>query len=234
MSPLHAAHASAQLHQLHQRTLTAEDLGEVLALHLRCTHGLAQGLVRSESLQSLQRLLDCSQFLGLFHESQLVAYSVLQQALEPHEKLPPHIAADVLRPQLSLSGMAVAPKWRGLGLQRRLIMQRIALAPSQALLFSTAAPGNWYSWNNLLACGFHTRELSDQYDGYEGHWRYLMVLEPLPKSALYPDLSQELHMLDIKRQQALLGQGWRGAQPGHSPEYMRYVPIPGLKREVAA
>lgn len=231
MSLHHIAQASAQLYQ---RALSVEDLDEVLALHLRSTQGLAQGLVRPESLSSLQRLLERSQFLGLFHKSQLVAYSVLQQKLEAHEKLPPHIAADALRPQLSLNGMAVAPEWRGLGLQRRLIMQRMDLAPSQALLFSTAAPGNWYSWNNLLACGFHTRELSSQYAGYEGHWRYLMVLEALPHDALYPDLSQELHMLDIKRQQSLLAQGWRGAQPGHGPEYMRYVPIPARKREAAA
>lgn len=231
MSLHHTAQTSAQLYQ---RALSVEDLDEVLALHLRSTQGLAQGLVRPESLSSLQRLLERSQFLGLFHKSQLVAYSVLQQTLETHEKLPSHIAADALRPQLSLNGMAVAPEWRGLGLQRRLIMQRMDLAPSQALLFSTAAPGNWYSWNNLLACGFHTRELSAQYAGYEGHWRYLMVLEALPHDALYPDLSQELHMLDIKRQQSLLAQGWRGAQPGHGPEYMRYVPIPARNREAAA
>lgn len=206
---------------LAQRELTACDLESVLALHLRCTQNLSEGLVRKETLSSLQNLLQCSHIIGLFDQSELVAYSVLQRELPVHEKLPPSIATDPQRPQLMLSGISVAPEWRGLGLQRRLIMQRMAMAPPQALLFSTAAPTNWHSWNNLLACGFHVRGITEQYGG---HLRYLLVLEPLPDHALYPDLSKEIHALDIKRQQELLSHGWRGVQPGHTLEYMRYVP----------
>lgn len=206
---------------LAQRELTPADLESVLALHLRCTQNLSEGLVRKETLSSLQNLQQCSQIIGLFDQSELVAYSVLQHELAAHEKLPPSIATDPLRPQLMLSGISVAPELRGLGLQRRLIMQRMAMAPPQALLFSTAAPTNWHSWNNLLACGFHVRGITEKYGG---NLRYLLVQEPLPGHALYPDLSKEVHALDIKRQQELLSQGWRGAQPGDTLEYMRYVP----------
>lgn len=206
---------------LAQRELTSADLESVLALHLRCTQNLREGMVRKETLSALQSLLQFSCIIGLFDQSELVAYGVLQHDLPAHEKLPPAIATDPQRQQLMLSGISVAPEWRGLGLQRRLIMQRMAMAPPQALLFSTAAPANWHSWNNLLACGFHVRGITESYDG---HLRYLLVLEPLPEHALYPDLSKEIHALDIKRQQELLSQGWRGAQPGYALEYMRYVP----------
>lgn len=208
-----------------QRELTAADLQSVLALHLRCTQNWSETLVRKESLASLQSLLLRSHMTGLFDQDELVAYSVLQHDLQAHEALPLSIAVDPQRPQLMLSGISVAPEWQGLGLQRRLIMQRMSQAGPQCLLFSTAAPANWHSWNNLLACGFHVRDIGHQYSGhYGGHLRYLMVLEPLPEHALYPDFSKEIHALDIKRQQELLSQGWRGAQPGHSIEYMRYVP----------
>lgn len=217
MSPMTLPPSSS----LSQRELTTADLGDVLALHLRCTQHLDKGLVRRETLPSFQSLLQCSRFIGLFEQTRLVAYAVLQHELQVHEKLPPELAAEPQRPQRLLSGMAVAPEWRGQGLQRRLIMQRIAMAEPQALLFSTAAPGNWHSWNNLLACGFHVRGITERYGG---HLRYLMVLETLPEHALYPDLSQEVHALNLKRQRELLSQDWRGAQPGHHLEYMRYVP----------
>ncbi|QXZ09127.1 hypothetical protein KUF54_14010 [Comamonas sp. Y33R10-2] len=206
---------------LAQRELTASDLESALALHLRCTQNWSETLVRKESLASLQSLLLRSHMSGLFDQDELVAYSVLQHDLQEHQELPPSIAVDPQRPQLMLAGVSVAPEWQGLGLQRRLIMQRMSQAGPQCLLFSTAAPANWHSWNNLLACGFHVRDIGEHYGG---HLRYLMVLEPLPEHALYPDFSKEIHALDIKRQQELLSQGWRGAQPGHSIEYMRYVP----------
>lgn len=207
--------------QLAQRELTDADLEQVLALHMRCTEHLGPDLVRHETLESLRQLLQRGRFLGMFEQQELVAYGVLLQELQVHEKLPIRIAPDTQRPQAMLAGMAVAPHWRGQGLQRRLIMQRMALVPTHTLVFSTAAPANWYSWNNLLDCGFHVRDITAQYGE---HIRYLLVQEPLPTHALYPDLSKEFHALDLQRQLRLLELGWRGAQPGHRPEYLRYVP----------
>lgn len=207
---------------LTQRELGLDDLNMVHALHLRSTVGLGNDMVRNETRESLQQLMQKSRVLGLFHGNELVAYGVLQHQLEDDELLPESLAPDPARPQLALAGISVSPQWRGHSLQRRLIMQRIAMAPANALLFSTAAPANHYSWNNLLECGFHVRDISLRYGG---QMRYLMVLEPLPDYALYPDLSKEFHALDIKRQHQLLRQGWRGAQPGHSAEYLRYIPV---------
>ena len=206
---------------LAQRKLSTEDLGQVLALHQLCTHGLSDDIVRRESMASLQDLMQRGRFIGLFDQEQLIAYGVLLHKLLAHERLPESIAPDAQRPQLLLSGISVSPAWRGHGLQRRLIMQRMAMAPENAVLFSTAAPANRHSWNNLLECGFHVRAITDQYCG---HTRYLMVAEPLPAYSMYPDLSKEFHALDLKRQQEAISQGWRGAQPGHTPEFLRYVP----------
>lgn len=216
------AQASLSPADLLQRELSISELNIIHALHLRSTVGLGNDMVRNETRASLQQLLQKSRVTGLFHGDELVAYGVLQHQLPPEERLPESLAADPARPQLALAGISVSPQWRGHSLQRRLIMQRIAMAPANALLFSTAAPANHYSWNNLLECGFHVRDISLRYGG---QMRYLMVLEPLPDYALYPDLSKEFHALDIKRQHQLLLQGWRGAQPGHSPEYLRYIPV---------
>ena len=205
-----------------QRELTIADLPAALALHLECTQGLTNELVRKESLESMQALLGRGSIIGLFDLQKLVAYGVLLLDLLDNERLPAHIATDSQRPQAVLSGVTVSPTWRGHGLQRRLIMLRVAMAPANALLSSTAAPANWYSWNNLLDCGFHVRAITQCYGG---HTRYLMVQEPLPSHALYPDLSKEFHALDLKRQHDLIEQDWRGAQPGHSPEFLRYVPV---------
>ena len=207
---------------LQQRMLDVSDAARIHALHLRSTVGLGNDMVRNETRESMEALLHKSMATGLFYQDELVAYGVLQYALAPDERLPEHLVADASRPQLALAGISVSPEWRGRALQRRLIMQRIAMAPPGALLFSTAAPANFYSWNNLLECGFHARDISLLFGG---QMRYLMVLEPLPETALYPDLSKELHALDIKRQQQLLQEGWRGAQPGHRTEYLRYVPV---------
>ena len=212
---------SLRPNHLAQRELTPEDLPQVLALHQLCTQGLSDDFVRKETMASLQSLMQRGQFIGLFDQQQLVAYGVLLNNLQPHERLPESIAPDSQRPQSLLCGISVAPAWRGHGLQRRLIMQRLSMASADALVFSTAAPANWYSWNNLLECGFHVRAITDQYGG---HTRFLMVAEPLPAYALYPDLSKEFHGQDLKRQQEALSEGWRGAQPGHTPEFLRYVP----------
>ena len=216
------AQASLSPADLLQRELSISELNIIHALHLRSTVGLGNDMVRNETRASLQQLLQKSRVTGLFHGDELVAYGVLQHQLPPEERLPESLAADPARPQLALAGISVSPQWRGHSLQRRLIMQRIAMAPANALLFSTAAPANHYSWNNLLECGFHVRDINLRYGG---QMRYLMVLEPLPDYALYPDLSKEFHALDIKRQHQLLQQGWRGALPGHSPEYLRYIPV---------
>lgn len=207
---------------LQQRDLDINDLATVHALHLRSTASLGNDMVRNETRESMAQLMHKSRVTGLFHGDELVAYGVLQHQLDADERLPESLTPDPTRPQLALAGISVSPQWRGHSLQRRLIMQRIAMAPADALLFSTAAPANHYSWNNLLDCGFHVRDIGPRHGG---QMRYLMVLEPLPEYALYPDLSKEIHALDIKRQHQLLQEGWRGAQPGHRAEYLRYIPV---------
>ena len=113
-----------------QRELTVADLPAALALHQECTQGLNNEIVRMESLESMQSLLKRGRIIGLFDQQKLVAYGVLLLDLLDHERLPAHIVTDSQRQQAVLSGVTVSPTWRGHGLQRRLIMLRIAMAPA--------------------------------------------------------------------------------------------------------
>ena len=117
-----------------------------------------------------------------------------------------------------LAGAAVAPAWRGQGLQRQLIARRVAWA-GDAALFATAAPGNVPSWRSLLACGFAVRALQYRYGG---HARYLLAR--VPGAALaHGAPARELAQDDIPGQEALLAQGWQGIAPGQAPGSLRLV-----------
>ena len=55
-----------------QRELTVADLPAALALHLECTQGLTNELVRKENLESMQALLGRGSIIGLFDQQKLV------------------------------------------------------------------------------------------------------------------------------------------------------------------
>ena len=213
--------ARRPLDMLTQRQLTPDDLQAMFALHQRSIHGLGIDVVNSETPDFMGQLLkEWAQVTGIFEHKTLIAYGVLQHQLTPEIALPHSIALDATRQQLKLAGASVAPEWRGHGLQRQLVKQRIALASAQALLFSTAAPANPYSWNNLLSCGFHIRGLIQMYGGFS---RYLLVRDQaIAQKPLYSE-QQEVQALDLKTQQQLLEQGWSGILPGHTLRHVLYA-----------
>lgn len=210
---MNALDSAQALHRLQWRTLQTADLDTMYALHLRSIAGMALATVKPETREFLHSLLEGrGQVIGAWQGRALVAYGVLQHDLLAYDDPRALLGLGADARVGKLAGAAVEPAWRGLGLQRILIDQRMACA-ADATLFATAAPGNPASWRSLLACGLQVRAV--QYL-YGGHARYLLAR--VPGEAWTPGQRQELPAGAIDQQAALLAQGWRGVSPGVAPQ----------------
>lgn len=209
------------LNRLHWRALLPDDLTAMYDLHQRSLEGMAVQVVKPESRDFLRELLQGRGIVtGAWCEDALVAYGVLQHDLLPEDDPRDLLGLAAAQPVRKLAGAAVAPGWRGLGLQRLLIERRLASAPGAAVLFATAAPGNLPSWRNLLAYGFAVRALVHRYGG---HARYLLARVSGDKAEA-GGAGLEFSGDQLPRQQALLAQGWRGIAPGRASGSLRLVP----------
>ena len=214
---------AACVSRLHWRLLGPSDLDRMQALHLRSLQGQGPDIVKPESRDFLARLLQGhAQVVAAFDGNTLVAYGVLQHDLQGDEPVPAALTPPPPLPLLKLAGAAVDPAWRGLGLQRRLIAARQALAPVRAWLLATAAPGNLPSWNNLLAQGFQVRALVQRYGG---HARYLLLHTPHSAIARAPAAADGRVVIanDLAQQQQWLAEGLVGCRPGPQPGTLIYA-----------
>ena len=212
--------AAERLHGLAWRLLAPTDLAAMAALHRASLGSAGPDVVKPESPEFLASLLaGRGRVVAAWDADVLVAYGVLQHGLLPEDDPRPHLRARAGTTLAKLAGAAVAPGWRGLGLQRALVARRIALAQEIDWLFATVAPANPASWRNLLAAGFAVRTIEWRYGG---HARYLLLRERGAVTSAAA-AGEDVPAGDLARQQALLAAGWRGvaAQPGTA---IRYVP----------
>lgn len=203
------------------RALQPADLTALHALHRASIAGMPPAVVKPESLDFLASLLHGrARVQGAWDGDALVAYGVLQHDLLPADNPRAHLGLAPAQALFKLAGAAVAPPWRGQGLQRVLIERRLAWAGGHAV-FATAAPGNPASWHSLLACGLAVRALEYRYGGLP---RYLMAR--VPGDAFAADATQAVALGPeaLEQQQALLHQGWRGLAPGDAPGQLRLQP----------
>lgn len=224
MSVARAAAAPA-LQTLQWRWLQPADLGAVEALHHHSIAGMPEPLVKIESHDFLASVLQGrGQVIGALSGDELVAYGLLLHQLLPSDDPRPELHLPPQQPLAKLAGASVAPRWRGQRLQHQLIQRRMARADSGAVLFVTAAPGNYASWRSLLACGFSVRALGRCYGGFS---RYLLAYDPARPALASVNASTvfaDIDCLDLVRQQRLVDAGWHGIAPGHAAGSLRWTP----------
>ncbi len=221
------ANVSAPLPQgLAIRPLAVSDLEAVDALHRRSISGLGADIVKPEEKKFFEELLDGrGRLVGVEDDDLLVAYAVLQHELHADDNPREQLGVLPGTPLFKLAGSGVDHRYRGMGLQRFLIEERIALAGDRALTFATAAPLNYASWINLLSCGLTVRALQYRYGGYP---RFLMARSGAALLYGLPDNDHpgvEIASDDLGRQSELLSKGWRGMEAVENSRFIRYRPM---------
>lgn len=210
------------------RRLTLADLDVMYALHVCSIAGMNVQAVKPESKDFLRSILGGrGVVIGAWVGDLLVAYGVLQHDLKSEDAALVDGLADGLghsAPRYKLAGAAVHPAWRGRGLQKAVIRQRMQLAPAQSVLFATASPLNPASWCNLLACGFTVRDVRYLYGG---HARYVLAYVGSDEWEGSTTAGQTLQADQLLQQQALLQQGWRGVARGQVAGSLQLLPAQG-------
>lgn len=201
--PLSVLHAQPSIRT---RELGPADIDAMDALHRLAIGPVARPeIVKPESRDYFVSILaGRGRSIGLFDGDQMLAYGILQ-----HDHSPPDGPHQLLNRAPGtligrLAGASVHPDHRGRGFQRMVIDARVAIAPADMVLFSTAAPVNVRSWSNLLEGGFPIIGIEFFFGGYA---RYVMLRDG---STYDPAATVVVDPRDVPRQQALFAEGWRG------------------------
>ncbi|PPC76630.1 hypothetical protein C4K68_14480 [Pokkaliibacter plantistimulans] len=157
----------------HIQTLNLSHLQAIITLHHEVRALLDPSLIAAETDDYFaDHLARCGRIYGIFADDQtdrLVAYGVLglPGLRDPNFGTDQGLSESELGQVAHIDGAAVTPDWRGLGLHRLLIRHREVKARDfgRTLLLSTAAPGNFYSLNNLLQCELQVRGVRQKFGG---------------------------------------------------------------------
>jgi hypothetical protein len=128
-----------------------------------------------------------------------------------------------------LDGTGIAAAFRGIGLQLRMIAERIALARvrGRSLLMSTAAPANTRSLGNLLEGGLEAVALVDKYESI----RFVLTRDLLAPPS--PDRSgPAIPLDDHAAHRKAFAEGWCGR--GLAPEGAEPALLYGRREEGVA
>jgi GNAT superfamily N-acetyltransferase len=211
--------ALGQPHVLRPAVLTVDDIDHVVHLHEEVVRLAPPGTVRHDPPSFFHRIAagDGAMLGYLTEDGALAAYGVLSlpRPEGDHYGRPLHLPAAAWPQLAQLEGAAVAPNWRGHGLQRQLGQWRIALAAElgRRHIAVTVAPSNVDSWRNMLQLGF---AICDVLPMYGGQLRYLMHRDLRETAALKPvrcvavDDAEALRLLFTQGWRAT---GWRGRPP---------------------
>jgi hypothetical protein len=198
------------------RLLEPAALPAVQRIHQHALRFLAEpGLIRADSEAFFAaHFTGEGRTLGVFAEDQLIAYAILGLPAGPDygydrflEDL--GLPASEWRRMAQLIGVAVLPEWRGNRLHRRLCEWRLELAQAMERwhVAAVSAPGNLYSWRNLLAVGLQIKRIT-LLGGKQ--LRYLFYADLRGSPALDPATAVTVEISAIAEQQILLTKGYQG------------------------
>ena len=150
--------------------LDQSHLPAVIALHHIVLADMPPGNATSETDQFFADHLDaCGQIFGVFDGDRLMAYCVLGLPREgdPNFGTDHHLPPDQFANVAHIDGVAVDPRWRGQGWQRRMVKHRINVARKcgRTIMLSTVAPTNFASLISTLSTGLAVHGLITKFGG---------------------------------------------------------------------
>lgn len=194
------------------RLLREDEAATAYALHRLVADGLPADLLATDSLKFfVDHAERIGRLLGIFTERTLAAYAVLglPGAGDDNFGRDHGLPEEVLPKVAHLDGVSVHPSYRGNRLHRLMSEWRMAEARTagRSILLSTAAPGNHFSLDNLLASSLQIRGLKTKFGGL----RYLLRRD-LDVEVRPADAGQWVDARDYALQERLLQEGLRGWQ----------------------
>ena len=198
------------------RLLESAALAEVQDIHQEALRRVPEpGLVRVDSEAFFAHHFNGEgHTLGVFAGDRLIAYGILGLPAGPDYRYDRFLEdlglpASEWNRMAQLIGVAVRPEWRGNGLHRRLCEWRLELAHvvHRWQVAAVSAPGNPYSWRNLLAVGLRIKGVKwlsgDQL-------RYLLHADLRGSSSLDPASVVTIEVSAMAEQRRLLAAGYWG------------------------
>lgn len=145
-------------------------LAAIIDLHHKVIADLPPGTAATETDQFFADHLDaCGQIFGAFDHDRLMAYCVLglPRKGDPNFGTDHSFAPDQLGHVAHIDGAAVAPEWRGLGWQRKMVRYRIGVAQrcGRTIVLSTVAPTNFPSLISMVSSGLAIHGLMAKFGG---------------------------------------------------------------------
>jgi len=198
------------------RLLEPALLPAVQGIHQEALRFLSKpGLVRADSTAFFaDHFTSEGRILGVFVDDQLIAYAILGLPGGPDYRYDRFVEnlglpAGAWRRTAQLIGAAVRPEWRGNHLHHYLCAWRLELAHAfrRWYVAAVSAPGNPYSWRNLLAVGLRVKGIQ-LLGGDKLRYLFYADLRGSPPLDLAATVTVEVSA--IAEQRALLEQGYWG------------------------
>lgn len=166
------------LDNAHIRYLNEDDLPAILELQEETILGLKdKTILRKNSPEILlQSISEQNIALGVFINDELIAIGLTVLPVPPETDLRENLQNHTVDNAMDLKLIIVKEKYRGNGLQKKLIrlMEEEALSRGITHLCTSVSPNNPYSYNNVLAMGY---EFDHQEEIYGGLLRNIYVKE---------------------------------------------------------
>lgn len=154
------------------KALSNCDIDEVLEIQKEAFDVMTDKTILRQNTK--ETFLPCFDFpnktLGVFYKNELIAFGMLLIAGEDRENLlysMDDFNAAKLQTTANIKVIIVRPKYRGNGLQKKLInsLEQYAKENGIEQLFATVAPNNFVSLKNFVECGFENIKTTKKYGG---------------------------------------------------------------------
>jgi hypothetical protein len=207
----HTRHGRSSIVPCTMRLMSAEDFDDARALHRSVTKGLSRDIFAPTPDEDLVRLLAGEGIsLGVWHEAQLICMRAIVTGGEWMEEILTDMGVprDPTHRTAYTEHCIVERGYRGNNIQF-LTHYRIEnyIADHFDTVYTTVAPKNIFSLQNVLACDFVVVGMRELYGGY---MRYVLSKSFQSPLSIWTNGHYVVPITDVERQKRLLADGYVG------------------------